>query len=218
MNRLTWSGIALHAGQLPGYPAPHGCVRLPMGFSELLFGITRKGMTVVIADNNSNSSSVVHPKLILSDDARDKFHAVDASIHSPGRDVLRDQDLAQTSLVISGKDRRATLYENDVPVARARVDIAQPKQPLANAAYQLTRTNRAKQEMHWSQVAFDKTRRDGRKSDLPRIKAPPAFADEVHRRPPRHDPWSPLPMCTARATVPMTVSSSLTASTEVAVS
>ena len=82
MNRLTWSGIALHAGQLPGYPASHGCVRLPMGFSELLFGITRKGMTVVIADNNSNSASVVHPKLILSDDARDKFQAVDASIHS----------------------------------------------------------------------------------------------------------------------------------------
>ena len=51
MNRLTWSGIALHAGQLPGYPASHGCVRLPLEFSELLFGITQKGMTVVIADN-----------------------------------------------------------------------------------------------------------------------------------------------------------------------
>ena len=56
MNRLTWSGIALHAGNLPGYPASHGCVRLPMEFSERLFGITRTGMTVVIADNKSYPS------------------------------------------------------------------------------------------------------------------------------------------------------------------
>ena len=182
MNRLTWSGIALHAGQLPGYPASHGCVRLPIGFSELLFGITRKGMTVVIADNNSNSSSVVHPKLVLSDDARNKFDAVDAGIHSAARDVDRDQDLTHTSLVISGRDRRATLYENDQIVARARVAISEPKRPLGNAAYQLLRSNAAKQEMHWSQIAFDKGKGSGGKSDLPRIKAPDAFADEVHRR------------------------------------
>ena len=56
MNRLTWSGIALHAGNLPGYPASHGCVRLPMEFSERLFGLTRTGMTVVIADNKSYPS------------------------------------------------------------------------------------------------------------------------------------------------------------------
>jgi lipoprotein-anchoring transpeptidase ErfK/SrfK len=53
MNRLTWSGIALHAGQLPGYPASHGCVRLPKEFAELLFGVTKLGMTVVIADDKS---------------------------------------------------------------------------------------------------------------------------------------------------------------------
>lgn len=50
MNRLTWSGIALHAGNLPGDPASHGCVRLPMAFSERLFEVTRLGLTVVIAD------------------------------------------------------------------------------------------------------------------------------------------------------------------------
>jgi L,D-transpeptidase catalytic domain len=45
MNRLTWSGIALHAGQLPGYPASHGCVRLPKEFAERLYCVTRLGMT-----------------------------------------------------------------------------------------------------------------------------------------------------------------------------
>src|SRR5512139_764471 len=80
MNRLTWSGIALHAGNLPGYPASHGCVRLPMGFSEKLFGVTRLGMTVVIADERSQPSAVVHPGLVLGDYARREFAAVDVSL------------------------------------------------------------------------------------------------------------------------------------------
>ena len=50
MQRLTWGGVALHAGNLPGYPASHGCIRLPMEFSALLFGATSLGMTVVITD------------------------------------------------------------------------------------------------------------------------------------------------------------------------
>ena len=48
MQRLTWDGIGLHAGKLPGYPASAGCVRLPMQFSSLLFGATKLGMTVII--------------------------------------------------------------------------------------------------------------------------------------------------------------------------
>lgn len=50
MQRLTWDGVALHAGSLPGYPASHGCVRLPYAFAERLFQTTARGMTVVIAD------------------------------------------------------------------------------------------------------------------------------------------------------------------------
>jgi hypothetical protein len=53
MERVTWGGIALHAGDLPGYPDSHGCVRLPLEFSKLLFGITMKGATVIIADEHS---------------------------------------------------------------------------------------------------------------------------------------------------------------------
>jgi hypothetical protein len=47
-QRLTWDGVALHAGGLPGYPESHGCVHLPMGFAKALFGITALGGTVVI--------------------------------------------------------------------------------------------------------------------------------------------------------------------------
>lgn len=48
MQRLTWGGVALHAGQLPGHPASHGCIRLPHRFARSLFGVTRLGITVVV--------------------------------------------------------------------------------------------------------------------------------------------------------------------------
>ena len=61
MQRLTWDGIALHAGKLPGYPASHGCIRLPNAFAKLLFEETRKGMLVVVADETSHGVDVVYP-------------------------------------------------------------------------------------------------------------------------------------------------------------
>ena len=50
MQRLTWTGIAMHSGNLPGYPASHGCIRLPFDFSQLLFSATSKGGTVVVGE------------------------------------------------------------------------------------------------------------------------------------------------------------------------
>ena len=50
MQRLTWDGIALHAGQLPGYPASHGCIRLPMAFARQLFAMTDLGVQVSVTD------------------------------------------------------------------------------------------------------------------------------------------------------------------------
>jgi len=64
MQRLTWDGIALHGGHLPGYPASHGCVRLPQAFAENLFGITRNGDTVVVANAKASPASVVHPAVL----------------------------------------------------------------------------------------------------------------------------------------------------------
>jgi lipoprotein-anchoring transpeptidase ErfK/SrfK len=49
MQRITWSGVALHAGALPGYPASHGCIRLPHGFSKKLFGMTKLGTRVIVS-------------------------------------------------------------------------------------------------------------------------------------------------------------------------
>ena len=61
MQRLTWGGVALHAGRIPGYPASNGCVRLPHEFAQLLYDVTKHGTTVVVADETSHSADVVSP-------------------------------------------------------------------------------------------------------------------------------------------------------------
>lgn len=61
MQRLTWDGIALHAGRLPGYPASHGCIRLPAAFAEALYGVTDHGGVVVVADDATFADDVVRP-------------------------------------------------------------------------------------------------------------------------------------------------------------
>jgi L,D-transpeptidase catalytic domain len=63
MQRLTWSGIALHGGPLPGYPASHGCVRMPFDFAARLFNVTRLGMRVVVAPGDAAPVEIAHPVL-----------------------------------------------------------------------------------------------------------------------------------------------------------
>jgi hypothetical protein len=63
MQRITWNGIALHGGPLPGYAASHGCVRMPYGFAEKLFDKTRIGMRVIISPNDAAPVEFSHPAL-----------------------------------------------------------------------------------------------------------------------------------------------------------
>jgi hypothetical protein len=63
MQRLTWTGIALHAGQLPGHPASHGCIRMPYRFAEDLFELTKTGMRVVIVRDDMSPAEFSHPNL-----------------------------------------------------------------------------------------------------------------------------------------------------------
>jgi lipoprotein-anchoring transpeptidase ErfK/SrfK len=65
MLRITWSGIALHGGPLPGYAASHGCVRMPYGFADKLFDKVRMGMRVIIAPNDAEPVEFLHPALFV---------------------------------------------------------------------------------------------------------------------------------------------------------
>jgi hypothetical protein len=63
MQRITWNGLALHGGPLPGYAASHGCVRMPFGFAEKLFDKTNIGMRVIISPNDAAPVDFSHPAL-----------------------------------------------------------------------------------------------------------------------------------------------------------
>ena len=70
MQRITWSGIALHGGPLPGYAASHGCIRMPVEFAERLFDLTRIGMRVIVARNDPVPAEFSHPVLLRLNPAR----------------------------------------------------------------------------------------------------------------------------------------------------
>ena len=123
MERLTWGGIALHGGKLPGYPDSHGCVRLPKEFSELLFGVTRVGTTVVVANESSDSALVTHPGPLMAMPARmknlklEKLSGLDFRWH-PERALK-----GPMSIVISEADRQIVIFRNGEPIGRARFEV-----------------------------------------------------------------------------------------------
>ncbi|NTE86167.1 L,D-transpeptidase family protein [Agrobacterium rubi] len=71
MQRLTWSGIALHEGHVPNYPASHGCIRLPSKFAKKLFGMTARGVHVIVADEALTPRRIDHPVLLQPHDKTD---------------------------------------------------------------------------------------------------------------------------------------------------
>jgi lipoprotein-anchoring transpeptidase ErfK/SrfK len=64
MQRITWSGIAIHAGVLPGYPASHGCIRMPMAFAMKMWNWTKMGARVLVTPGEMTPSSFSHPLLV----------------------------------------------------------------------------------------------------------------------------------------------------------
>src|SRR6266850_413833 len=65
MQRITWNGIALHGGPLPGYAASHGCVRMPYGFAEKLFDKVRMNTRIIISPNDATPVEFSHAALLV---------------------------------------------------------------------------------------------------------------------------------------------------------
>lgn len=125
MNRLTWDGIALHAGNLPGYPASHGCVRLPMAFSEKLFGITHLGTPVIIAGSHSDPWQLTHPGRLLASGAEVEMEQAIAGLGSQKHpsDWTEAEVQPVSTLLASTADGRIYLFRNGREVASARLGL-----------------------------------------------------------------------------------------------
>jgi hypothetical protein len=112
MQRLTWTGIAMHAGNLPGYPASAGCVRLPVDFAAKLYSATGIGTTVIIADNKSAPSQTLRPGLLFSGKTGAKSEVTSCG----GRELRR----GPISIIVSAPDRKVYLYRNGASRLGAR--------------------------------------------------------------------------------------------------
>src|SRR5215211_7425985 len=101
MQRLTWSGIALHGGVLPGYPASHGCIRMPFDFAARLFDVTRLGMRVIVAPTDVAPIEVAHPALFM---LKPSVGAVAAARTAEAVEAARKADQARLAAVTASRD------------------------------------------------------------------------------------------------------------------
>lgn len=120
MQRITWSGLALHAGVLPGYPASHGCVRMPYSFAEQVFPLTEVGLRVVISPDDFAPAFISHPLLskfspppsratALVAATADNSNAPDLKVYSIGEyhPVAYDREFKQLKIIAANADAAA---------------------------------------------------------------------------------------------------------------
>jgi hypothetical protein len=122
MQRLTWTGIAMHSGQLPGYAASHGCVRLPYDFSQLLFQATSKGGTVVIGDGKTPTPYLAaNPGLMLApkDFKPEMLRPLTAQDYDWHPERSSEGPI---TIVVSSADNAVYVYRNGNPIGRAPIE------------------------------------------------------------------------------------------------
>lgn len=122
MERLTWSGVALHAGRLPGHPASHGCIRLPLVFAEKLYAITTTGTTLVIVDKASEPIILRSTPFLSTpgtSDASPEIVSNGASTWSP-----ENSPTGPMSIVLSTYNQEVVVVRNAVEIGRAKVEMS----------------------------------------------------------------------------------------------
>jgi len=148
MERVTWGGIALHAGDLPGYPDSHGCVRLPLEFSKLLFGVTMKGATVIIANTHSAPATTVHPGLFFAKSGQES-----EPIAAGQFDWNPDKSPSgPVSLIVSSADKSVYVYRNGVEIGRAGIPNPQVVSPLNDLVFSALQGTDAEGHLRWAEV------------------------------------------------------------------
>jgi len=137
MQRLTWNGIALHGGPLPGYAASHGCVRMPFDFAEKVFDLTQIGMRVIISPNDAAPVEFSHPALFVPN-AKAVAAAPDRAerFALAAEDAATAADDAKKTAAAAAREAAsltASLRKLEGQKARADADLAYADKALAAA-------------------------------------------------------------------------------------
>ena len=187
MQRLTWTGIAVHSGNLPGYPASHGCIRLPYDFSQLLFGATSKGGTVVVGDGKtpvphlaSNPGLMLAPKDMSPEMLRPLAH--NDYDWKPERSPS-----GPITIVVSAADRALYVYRNGNPIGRAAVEI-NGRGRLGDQVFSLLGGTTGRESslapgragLRWMSVTSSSGRNGDAEKIASRLRFNPEFASKVY--------------------------------------
>jgi hypothetical protein len=144
MQRITWNGIALHGGPLPGYAASHGCVRMPFGFAERLFDKTRIGMRVIIAPNDAAPVEFSHPALFTPNaEALAAAPARAEPLVREAAEAARASDEAKKAVATAARETAsltASLRKLEQLKVRADAELASADKALAAAKADQART------------------------------------------------------------------------------
>src|SRR3954452_11701971 len=143
MQRITWNGLALHGGPLPGYAASHGCVRMPFGFAEKLFEATRIGMRVIIWPNDIEPVDFSHPALFVPN--REAIAVAPAKAEALSREAdeaVRTADGAKKAAAVAALEAASlTLSVRKVQGLKPRADV---ELTSADKALATAKTDQAK--------------------------------------------------------------------------
>ena len=137
MQRITWNGVALHGGPLPGYAASHGCVRMPFGFAEKLFDKTRIGMRIIVSPEDAEPVEFSHPSLFVP--KPDVIAAAPAKAEALPREAAeaaKAADEAKKAAATAARETatlNASLKKLEVLKNRAALELTHAEKVLANA-------------------------------------------------------------------------------------
>ena len=137
MQRITWNGVALHGGPLPGYAASHGCVRMPFGFAEKLFDRTKIGMRVIISPEDAEPVEFSHPSLFVP--KADVIAAAPAkaeALPKEAAEAAKAADEAKKAAANATRDTatiNASLRKLEVLKNRAALELTYAEKVLTNA-------------------------------------------------------------------------------------
>jgi hypothetical protein len=150
MLRITWNGIALHGGPLPGYAASHGCVRMPFGFAERLFNRVHIGTRIIISPEDAEPVEITHPALFVPN--TEALAAAPARAETLGREADEAIQKAKQTKSAADKAKRetaplaASLRRLEQQNTRAKAELAALEKRLASAKTDQVRTRLENQQ------------------------------------------------------------------------
>src|SRR6266853_805015 len=157
MQRITWSGVAMHEGVLPGHAASHGCIRLSHGFAAALWPTTRLGVRVIVARNDLAPAEFNHPKP-LAPTGRQAEPPVKRTGH--------------VAVFVSRKERKIFVRQGFAPLFEMPVEIAEPERPLGTHVFTAMGARPEGGGMRWNLISIPtearrmvETPRHGRKAE-----------------------------------------------------